>query len=84
MIRARAECIGSRVEIGASDATVGLRAATDFSTAIGARRAKAEFRRAGTPRHRNCEDVGASYAVIESRFSVALKAFELPRACRPA
>ena len=34
MIRARVECIGSRAEIGASYATVGLRAATDFSTAI--------------------------------------------------
>ena len=34
MIRARAECIGSRAEIGASYATIGLRAATDFSTAI--------------------------------------------------
>ena len=34
MIRARVECIGSRAEIGASYATVGLRAATDFSTVI--------------------------------------------------
>ena len=35
MIRARVECIGSRAEIGVSYATVGLRAATDFLTAIG-------------------------------------------------
>ena len=46
MIRAPAECIGSRAEIGASYATVGLRAATDFSSVFGARRrAKAEFQK---------------------------------------
>ena len=49
MIRARAECIGSRAEIGASYATVGLDVATDFSTAIraqeGPRRSSEELGR---------------------------------------
>ena len=44
MIRARVECIGSRAEIGARYATVGLRAATDFRPVFGTlEEAKAQF-----------------------------------------
>ena len=47
MIRARAECIGSPAALGASYATVGLRAATDFSTGVRdpGKKAKAQFQK---------------------------------------
>ena len=46
MIRARVECIGSRAEIGARYATVGLRAATDFRPVFGTlEEAKAQFQK---------------------------------------